>query len=127
MSSIKNKIQLIGNIGKDVDITTFESGNKVAKVSLATNESYTNKNNDKVTSTQWHNLVAWGKTADILEKFVKKGDTLGIEGKLEYRDYDDKKGVNRRVAEIIVSEVFLFPRGKTNGEEIVQPKTEEEE
>ncbi len=108
MSTLRNKVNLIGNVGIEPTITDLESGKKVARISLATNESYKNSNGEKVTDTQWHTLVAWGKTAEIVEKYVNKGKEIAIEGKLTSRSYDDKEGNKRYVSEVIVSEVLLL-------------------
>ena len=77
MNTLKNKVQLIGNLGRDPEVIEFEGGRKLAKFSLATGESYKKENGEKVTDTQWHNVVAWGKTAEIVEKFLKKCLLLG--------------------------------------------------
>jgi len=108
MSTLKNKVQLIGNVGATPDITTLEDGNKVARFSLATNESYKNKKGEKVTETQWHTVVAWGKTADIIESYVDKGKELAIEGKLTSRSYEDKKGDKRYITEVVANEILLL-------------------
>lgn len=108
MNALRNRVQLIGNAGKDPEIKTFEGGRKLATVSIATSESYTNDKGEKVTDTQWHNLVAWGKTAEIIEKYVVKGNQFAVEGKLTHRNYDDKNGEKRYVTEVVVSEVLLL-------------------
>lgn len=108
MSTLKNKVQLIGNVGQEPTITTLESGKKVARISLATNENYKNGNGEKQTDTNWHNIVAWGKTADIIEKYVNKGKEIAVEGKLTSRSYEDKEGVKRYVTEVVVSEILLM-------------------
>ena len=108
MNALRNRVQLIGNAGKDPEIKTFEGGRKLATVSIATSESYTNDKGEKVTDTQWHNLVAWGKTAEIIEKYVVKGNQFAVEGKLTHRKYDDKNGEKRYVTEVVVSEVLLL-------------------
>ncbi|MCY1659321.1 single-stranded DNA-binding protein [Chryseobacterium sp. SL1] len=100
--SIKNSVRLIGNTGKEVEIINFDNGNIKAIVSLATNEHYTNTKGVKVEEIQWHNLVAFGKTAEIFEKFVSKGNEIAIEGKLIYRSYDDKNGLKKYITEIRV-------------------------
>ena len=82
MNTLRNKVQLIGNLGNDPEIVNLESGKLLAKFSIATNESYKNAEGEKVTDTQWHNVVAWGKTAEIVEKYVTKGKEIAIEGKL---------------------------------------------
>ncbi len=108
MSTLRNKVQLIGNLGSAPEIITLESGKKLAKFSLATNESYKNAQGEKVTETQWHNLVAWNNTAEIVEKYLEKGKEIAIEGKLTSRSYDDKDGNKRYVTEIIVNELLLL-------------------
>ena len=97
MKSLKNKVQLIGNLGKDPEITQLEDGRKLAKFSLATNDSYKNANGEKVEETQWHNVVAWGKTADIIESYTSKGKLIAIEGRLTSRSYEDKEGAKKYV------------------------------
>ena len=108
MSTLRNKVQLIGNLGNDPEIITLESGKKLAKFSLATNESYKDANGEKQTKTDWHNLVAWGKTADIIEKYITKGKQIAIEGKLSTRSYETKEGENRYVTEVIVNELLML-------------------
>ena len=110
MSTIKNSVRLIGNIGGEPEIKTFDKSKKLAKLSLATNETYKNERGEKVTETQWHNLVAWGRTADIIEKYVKKGQEIAIEGKLTTRTYNDKEGNKRYVTEVLVNEVLLMSK-----------------
>lgn len=108
MNALKNKVQLIGNAGNDPEIKTFDAGKKLARFTIATNESYTNDKGEKITDTQWHNITAWGKTAEIIEKYVTKGKELAIEGKLTHRSYDDKNGEKRYITEVVVSDVLLF-------------------
>ena len=108
MSTLRNKVQLIGNLGNDPEIITLESGKKLAKFSLATNESYKDASGEKQTKTDWHNLVAWGKTADIIEKYITKGKEIAIEGKLSTRSYETKEGENRYVTEVIVNELLML-------------------
>lgn len=108
MNTLKNKVQLIGNVGQEPIITTLESGKKVVRLSLATNENYKNGNGEKQTDTNWHNIVAWGKTAGIIEKYVNKGKEVAVEGKLTSRSYEDKEGVKRYVTEVVVSEILLM-------------------
>lgn len=105
--SLRNKVTLIGRTGKDVEIVKFENG-KIAKVSLATTDHYTNGLGEKVEETQWHNLVVNGKLADIMEKYVEKGKEIAVEGKIIYRNYDDKDGVKRYITEIRVEELLLL-------------------
>lgn len=108
MSTLRNKVQLIGNAGNDPEIKDLETGKKRAKLTLATNETYKNEKGEKVTETQWHNIVAWGKTAEIIEKFVTKGKEIAVEGKLTHRSYDDKNGDKKYFTEVVVSELLLL-------------------
>jgi len=108
MSSLRNKVQLIGNLGNDPEILNLDGGKKLAKLSLATNESYTNQKGEKVTNTDWHNLVAWGKTAEIIEKYTSKGKEIAIEGKLTSRSYETQTGEKRYITEVVVSDLVLL-------------------
>jgi len=108
MYALKNKVQLIGNLGNAPEVKTLESGKKMARFSVATNEVYRNAKGDKVTETQWHNLVAWGKVAEIVEKFLSKGKEVAIEGKLINRTYNDKDGVKKYITEIQVNELLML-------------------
>src|SRR5690606_21466317 len=108
MSTLKNKVQLIGNVGQEPTISTLDNGKKVARISLATNENYKNSKGERQTNTNWHTIVAWGKTADIIEKYVSKGKEVAIEGKLTSRSYEDKEGVKRYVTEVVTSEILLL-------------------
>ena len=108
MNALKNKVQLIGNLGNAPEVKNTESGKKLAKFAMATNESYRNAKGEKVTETQWHNLIAWGKVADLVEKFLSKGTEVAIEGKLINRNYTDKEGNKKYVTEILVSELLLI-------------------
>lgn len=108
MNNLKNKVQLIGNLGMNPEIKTLESGKKLAKFSIATNESYKNAKGEKIEDTQWHNLIAWGKTADIIERYLQKGNEVAIEGKLTNRSYDDKDGNKRYITEIVVNEILML-------------------
>ncbi len=108
MQNLRNKVQLIGRLGDNPEVVDLDSGKKLIKFSMATNEVYKNSKGEKVEETQWHNLIAWNKTAEIVERFVKKGDEIGIEGKLTSRNYVDKDGNKRYVTEVVVNEVLLF-------------------
>lgn len=108
MSTLRNKVQLIGHVGNTPEIVNLESGKKLAKFAIATNESYKNSKGEKITDTQWHNIVAWGKTAELIENYVPKGKEVGIEGKLTSRNYEDKDGVKRYITEIVCSELLLM-------------------
>ncbi len=108
MYALKNKVQLIGNLGNAPEIKTTEGGKKLARFSMATNESYRNTKGEKITDTQWHTLVAWGKVADIAEKFLVKGSEVAIEGKLINRNFTDKEGNKKYITEVQVAEVLLL-------------------
>ena len=108
MSTLKNKVQLIGNVGQEPTITNLESGKKVARLSMATNEYYKNTQGEKQTDTNWHTLVAWGKTAEIIEKYVTKGKEIAVEGKLIVRSYETSEGEKRTVTEVVVNELLLL-------------------
>jgi single-strand DNA-binding protein len=108
MYALKNKVQLIGNIGNAVEVKNTESGKKYARFSIATNESYRNAKGEKVTETTWHNIVAWGKVADIAEKYLQKGSEVVLEGKLINRSYTDKEGVKKYISEVQANELLLF-------------------
>lgn len=105
---MKNSVQLIGHVGQDPEIKTLEGGKKLANITLATNEVYYRENGDKVEKTEWHRITAWGKTAEIIERFVTKGKEIAIEGKLTHRSYDDKDGNKRYVTEVVANELLLL-------------------
>lgn len=110
MNALKNKVQLIGNVGANPEIKMFDTGKKIAKFSLATNETYRNAKGEYVKDTQWHNLVAWGKTAEIIEKHLKKGSEVVVEGKLINRNYTDKEGTKRYITEIEINEFLMLSK-----------------
>jgi single-strand DNA-binding protein len=112
MNALRNKVQLIGNLGMNPEIKTLDGGKKLAKMSIATNETYKNAKGEKVTETQWHNLIAWGKTVGIIEKYLSKGSEVAVEGKLINRNYTDKEGVKRYITEIQVNELLLIGANK---------------
>ena len=108
MSTLRNRVQLIGNIGNAPEVITLESGKKLAKFSIATNESYKNAQGEKITDTQWHNCVAWNKTAEIIEKYLEKGREVALEGKLTSRSWEDANGVKKYITEVVVSEMLML-------------------
>lgn len=112
--SIRNQVTLIGHAGKDPEIHRTESGKVIAKFSLATNEYYRNANGDKVTETQWHNIVAWAKTAELIEVLIKKGSEVAVGGKLTYRTWEDKQGNKRYTPEVVINEFHLLSGGKSS-------------
>jgi single-strand DNA-binding protein len=105
---MKNKVQLIGHVGQEPEVKTVNGDRKLANFTIATNDYYYNEKGEKVEQTEWHRVTAWGKTAEIVEKFVIKGKEIGIEGKLTHRSYDDKEGVKKYITEIVAHEVLLL-------------------
>lgn len=99
-----NTVKLIGNVGKEVNVREFENG-KMATFSVATSETYTNRNNELIQNTTWHNVIAWGKTAIVCEQLLSKGKFVSIEGKLNYRTYENKEGKTVYVTEIVAKNV----------------------
>jgi len=112
MNALKNKVQLIGNLGMNPEVKTLDGVKKLAKITIATNESYKNSKGEKITVTQWHNLIAWGKTADIIEQYLQKGSEVAVEGKLINRNYIDKENVKRYVTEIQINELLILDSKK---------------
>ena len=108
MNALKNKVQLIGNLGQDPEIVTLENGNKLAKFSIATSDTYKNAMGEKVEDTQWHQIVAWGKTADIVENYLSKGKQVAVEGKLTHRSYETKNGEKRYITEVRCNEILML-------------------
>lgn len=108
MNALRNKVQLIGHVGNDPEIKNFETGKKLANLTVATNETYKNEKGEKVEETQWHRVTAWGRTAELIEKYVTKGKEIVIEGKLVHRSYDDKNGEKRYTTEVVVNELLLL-------------------
>ena len=111
-----NKVILIGNVGADPDVKYLEGGVAVARFSLATSEVYNNKNGERVTQTEWHNIVLWRNLAQIAEKYVRKGMMLYIEGRLRTRSWDDQNGVKRYTTEIYGDNFQMLSRKQDNGE-----------
>lgn len=110
MNALRNRVQLIGNLGQDPEVTVLEKGGKLARFSLATNETYRNGEGEKVTDTQWHQVVAWGKTAEIAENYLNKGKEVAVEGKLIHRHYDTAEGQRKYVTEVRCTELLLLGR-----------------
>ncbi|MDO6674353.1 MULTISPECIES: single-stranded DNA-binding protein [unclassified Tenacibaculum] len=108
MNALKNRVQLIGNLGNTPEIITLESGKKLAKFAIATNETYKNAQGEKITDTQWHNVVAWNKTAEIIEKYLEKGKEVMIEGRLTSRSFEDKEDNKRYITEVVCNELLML-------------------
>ncbi|MEO9966222.1 MAG: single-stranded DNA-binding protein [Reichenbachiella sp.] len=109
MNTLKNNVQLIGRLGNDPELRTFDSGKKMSSFSMATNETYVNNEGEKIEDTQWHNVVAWGKKADLINDFLKKGSEIAIQGKLVNRNYE-KDGTTKYITEISLNEVFMLDK-----------------
>lgn len=110
MNAMRNKVQLIGHVGQEPEIKTFDGGRKVASLTIATNDYYTNDKGEKVEQTEWHRVTAWGKLADIIEKYVDKGKEIALEGKLTHRSYDDKDGNKRYITEVVANDILLLSK-----------------
>lgn len=108
MKVVKNHVQLIGNLGTNPEVKDFENGRKMARITLATNESFQSKKGEQVKETQWHSLVAWGKFAQIAEKYLQKGQEVCIEGRLANRVIEDASGMKRMITEVIVNDILLL-------------------
>ena len=104
MNNLRNKVQLIGNLGKDVEFKQLKGGNAIARVTIATKEVYKNPKGEKAVDVQWHNLVGWGKVAEMMQVLHKKGKEVAVQGKLTHRSYEDKDGQKRYISEVIVEE-----------------------
>lgn len=111
--SIMNEVRLIGNLGQKPELHTSDKGVKVLKLSLATNETYTDKGGNKVTKTDWHNLVLFGRRAEVVQQYCVQGSKLAVVGKLSTRTYQDKNGGDRYITEVIVNDI-LFLDGKAD-------------
>ncbi len=116
MNGLINKVQLVGRLGLDAEIKTFDSGNKKANIRMATKEIFRDANGEKKEETNWHNVIAWGRLADIVEKYTQKGSEIMIEGKLRYRMYETKEGEKKYVTEIEARELMLMgsPKGQSD-------------
>jgi len=113
-SGTLNKVMLIGHTGDDVKMHYFEGGNSIGRFPLATNEVYTDRNGQKITNTEWHNITIRNKAAEICEKYLKKGDKVYIEGRLKTRKWQDEKGLERYSTEIHCTDfTFLTPKGES--------------
>ncbi|MGY5355350.1 single-stranded DNA-binding protein [Wenyingzhuangia sp. IMCC45467] len=108
MNNLRNKVQLIGNLGGAPVIKTFGNDKKVANFSMATTDTYYNNQGERVTDTQWHNIVCWNKTAEIVEKYLDKGSQIAIEGKLTNDQWEDKEGNKRTTTKIVVNELMML-------------------
>ena len=108
MKNLRNSVSLIGRLGQDPEIFTFDNGNRKASFSLATDESYKNKEGEKVESTEWHSCVVWGAQIKVVEQYLKKGMELCVEGRLTYNQWQDKEGNKRSKAEVVVNDFLML-------------------
>ncbi len=108
MNTLRNKVQLIGNLGNDPEIITMDSGKKLAKFNVATNESFKNSKGERETRTEWHRVVCFGKTAEIVESYLTKGKEIAIEGKLTHNSWEDKEGNKRYNTEVVCNELLML-------------------
>ncbi|MBG0782418.1 MAG: single-stranded DNA-binding protein [Bacteroidales bacterium] len=110
MTTLSNNVQLIGYAGKDPEVKKFDKDRKMARFSMATSSYYYNQKGERVEDTQWHQLVAWGKTAEVVEKIVRKGSEIAITGKLTNRTYEDKDGNTRYFVEVVLNQIHTFSK-----------------
>ncbi len=110
MKALSNRVQLIGNLGQDPELITFDSGNSLCKFSLATNDYYRNKDGETVQRTEWHNIIAWGKRGELMSELLQKGSKVAVMGKLTYRTYESNDGSQRKNTEIVVDEFLTMER-----------------
>jgi len=116
-----NKVILVGNLGKDPEVRTLENGAKVANFTVATSESYKNREGQRVTQTEWHNIVLWRGLAEIAEKYLRKGNQVYIEGKIRTRSWDDKDGVKRYTTEVLGDNLTMLGSRRDNEENTAAP------
>lgn len=113
MNTMKNLVQLIGNLGNAPELKDVSGGRKMARMSVATSESYTNKSGERITDTQWHTVVAWGIQAEQASRLLQKGSRVALQGKLVHRSYEGKDGQKRYITEVVLSEFQLVSRTET--------------
>jgi single-strand DNA-binding protein len=104
MNSLRNSVRLVGNLGMDPEVKSFDNNKQLARFSIATNETYKNDKGERITETQWHNLIAWGSQAKFIGDYLKKGDEIAIEGKLTNKSWVDKDGNKRYGTEVVVND-----------------------
>ena len=110
MKNLRNSVQLIGHLGKDPEVKTFGSGKKLTSFSMATSETYKDQNGEKVEDTQWHNIVMWGKVAEIAAKYLKKGEEVCVQGRIIHRNYETENGEKRYITEINVNDLLMLSK-----------------
>jgi single-strand DNA-binding protein len=115
MHSLKNRVILIGRLGKNPETKTIEGGKKVTNFTLATDDSFKNADGQRISEATWHNITAWNGLADIADRFLKKGKQVAVEGRIVYKTYEDKKGITKNTTEIVLDDLVLLGSGKDNG------------
>ncbi len=110
MKNLRNQVQLIGRLGADPEMNEFSTGSKKVHMSVATSETYKNKNGEKVTDTQWHNVVAWNATANYAQSYLTKGTEIMVQGKLVNRSYEDKNGITKYITEVVADQVMILKK-----------------
>ncbi len=116
MGNIRNQVRLIGNLGRDPEFREISNGRKMARFSLATNEYYVGDQGEKMSETQWHQVVAWGKLAEICERLLHKGSEVVLDGRLNTRSYNDKEGARRTYTEVVALEMAVMDRRSAESE-----------
>ena len=111
MNKLRNRVQLIGHLGMNPEIKNLESGTKLAKFSLATNDSYVNNKGDNGEEKEWNKVIAWTKTAEVVESYLEKGKEVALEGKLTTRSWDDENGNKKYITEVVCSEILFLGKG----------------
>ena len=110
MNALRNKVQLIGRLGKDAETITFDDGKVKARFPVATNEQFRNGEGEKVERTQWHDVIAWGGLAEVAGQYLRKGAEVALEGRLTYRTYEDGEGQTRYITEVVANELLMFEK-----------------
>jgi single-strand DNA-binding protein len=127
MSTLKNRVILIGRLGKDPETKTIDGGKKVTHFTLATDETFKNADGQKVSEATWHNITAWNGLADVADRFLKKGKQVAVEGRIVYKSYEDKNGITKNTTEIVLDDLVLLGSGKSDGNGNSKGKDEEGE
>lgn len=117
MNSLRNRVNLIGNLGQDPETKSLESGKKMTRFTLATSDDFKNGDGQKIKETTWHNIVAWNGLADIAGKYLKKGRLVAVEGRIVYRSYEDKNGATKYITEIVINDLLMLKNQKEQGKE----------
>jgi single-strand DNA-binding protein len=112
MNSLRNRVNLIGNLGQNPETKKLESGKKVTRFTLATSDDYKNSEGQKIKETTWHNIVAWNGLADLAGNYLKKGSQVAVEGRIVYRSYEDKTGVTKYITEIVINDLMMLKSQK---------------